>query len=83
MGNVPADVSTAVFRDGAGAASSNLLCRNSPRGVEHIEAFPDHGHHGGGAQVAGEGWVEGLPLQVTVVLSKDTVVPVAPSSPPA
>lgn len=30
-----------------------------------------HGHHWAGAHVADEGWVEGLPLQIVVVLSKD------------
>ena len=32
-----------------------------------------HGHHRAGAHVADEGWVEGLPLQVVVVLSKDAL----------
>ena len=34
---------------------------------------PYHGHHRAGAHVADEGWVEGLPPKVMIVLSKDAL----------
>ena len=39
---------------------------------KHTGAFPDHGFFGTGVQEADPGWLAGLPLQITAVLSKDT-----------
>lgn len=39
----------------------------------HHPCLPYHGYHGAGGHVADESWVERLPLQVTVVLSKDSL----------
>lgn len=67
--DVAADLDAEVTTDGAGQGVGGVGgTEHLTAGLDHIEALPDHGHHGAGVHVVDESGEEGASRQVGVVL---------------